>query len=96
LRLGHNFIGTEHLLLGIIREGSDTGYQILEEMVAGGTHTVYGQVMMLLNGYKSDPPEYETTENSLEGMRKTLTGIRQNVDSLIEHIDTMQQRKDTA
>ncbi len=28
-RLGHNYIGTEHLLLGIIREGSSTAVQVL-------------------------------------------------------------------
>ena len=30
LRLGHNYIGVEHLLLGIIREGEGTAIRILE------------------------------------------------------------------
>ena len=30
LRLGHNYIGVEHLLLGIIREGEGTAVRILE------------------------------------------------------------------
>ena len=30
LRLGHNYIGVEHLLLGIIREGDGTAIRILE------------------------------------------------------------------
>ncbi len=30
LRLGHDYIGTEHLLLGIIREGQGVAVRILE------------------------------------------------------------------
>ena len=30
LRLGHNYIGVEHLLLGIIREGEGTAVRMLE------------------------------------------------------------------
>jgi ATP-dependent Clp protease ATP-binding subunit ClpC len=32
LRLGHNYIGVEHLLLGIIREGEGTAIKILEKL----------------------------------------------------------------
>ena len=30
LQLGHNYIGTEHLILGVIREGEGVGCQVLE------------------------------------------------------------------
>ncbi|MFT5596163.1 MAG: ATP-dependent Clp protease ATP-binding subunit ClpC, partial [Flammeovirgaceae bacterium] len=32
LRLGHDFIGVEHLLLGIIREGEGTAIQIMKNI----------------------------------------------------------------
>lgn len=32
LRLGNNFIGTEHLLLGLIREGENTAVKILQDL----------------------------------------------------------------
>ena len=32
LRLGHDFIGVEHLMLGIIREGEGTAVQILKNL----------------------------------------------------------------
>lgn len=32
LRLGHDYIGTEHLLLGIIREGEGIGVKILRNL----------------------------------------------------------------
>src|SRR5690606_38976805 len=30
LRLGHDFIGTEHLILGILRDGNGTAYTVLQ------------------------------------------------------------------
>ena len=32
LRLGHDYIGTEHLLLGLIREGKDMAIKILKSL----------------------------------------------------------------
>jgi hypothetical protein len=32
MRAGHDYIGTEHLLLGLIDEGSETGYRVLSEL----------------------------------------------------------------
>jgi len=32
LQLGHNYIGTEHILLGLIREGEGIGAQVLDEL----------------------------------------------------------------
>jgi ATP-dependent Clp protease ATP-binding subunit ClpC len=32
LRLGHDYIGTEHLLLGIIREGGGVAVEILQNL----------------------------------------------------------------
>ena len=32
LRLGHNFIGTEHLFLGIIKEGEGEAIHILQNL----------------------------------------------------------------
>jgi ATP-dependent Clp protease ATP-binding subunit ClpC len=34
LELGHNYIGTEHILLGLIREGEGVGPQILQKLGA--------------------------------------------------------------
>jgi ATP-dependent Clp protease ATP-binding subunit ClpA len=35
LQLGHDYIGTEHILLGLIREGEGVGAQVLQELGAG-------------------------------------------------------------
>jgi prophage maintenance system killer protein len=48
MRLGHHYIGTEHILLGLLREGEGVGSQILTEL--GADHaTVMERVIDLLN-----------------------------------------------
>ena len=32
MRLGHDYIGTEHLLLGILREGEGTAIEIIKDL----------------------------------------------------------------
>ena len=34
LQLGHNYIGTEHILLGLIREGEGVAAQVLKKLGA--------------------------------------------------------------
>ena len=50
LQLGHNYIGTEHILLGLIREGEGVAAQVLVEMNAD-LNKVRQQVIQLLSGY---------------------------------------------
>ncbi|HKX76462.1 MAG TPA: ATP-dependent Clp protease ATP-binding subunit [Acidimicrobiia bacterium] len=49
LQLGHNYIGTEHILLGLIREGEGVAAQVLQKLGAELTK-VRHSVMQLLNG----------------------------------------------
>jgi ATP-dependent Clp protease ATP-binding subunit ClpC len=39
LQLGHSYIGTEHILLGLIREGEGVAAQVLEKLGADGERT---------------------------------------------------------
>ncbi|WP_084543755.1 ATP-dependent Clp protease ATP-binding subunit [Boudabousia marimammalium] len=50
LQLGHNYIGTEHLLLGLLREGEGVASQVLVNMGAD-LSAVRNAVMQLLSGY---------------------------------------------
>ena len=50
LQLGHNYIGTEHILLGLIREGEGVGAQVLLKLGAD-LNRVRQQVVQLLSGY---------------------------------------------
>lgn len=50
LQLGHNYIGTEHILLGLIREGEGVAAQVLNNLGAD-MGTVRQNVIQLLSGY---------------------------------------------
>jgi ATP-dependent Clp protease ATP-binding subunit ClpA len=47
MQLGHNYIGTEHILLGLVREREGVAYQILSNLDVEADE-VYGQVTWLL------------------------------------------------
>ncbi|MHB1923977.1 MAG: ATP-dependent Clp protease ATP-binding subunit [Acidimicrobiales bacterium] len=50
LQLGHNYIGTEHMLLGLVREGEGVAAQVLQNLGADLSR-VRQQVIQLLSGY---------------------------------------------
>ena len=52
LQLGHTYIGTEHILLGLIREGEGVAAQVLVKLGAD-LNKVRQQVIQLLAGYQS-------------------------------------------
>ena len=55
LQLGHNYIGTEHILLGLIREGEGVAAQVLVKLGAD-LPRVRQQVIQLLSGYQGKEP----------------------------------------
>ncbi|GAB2651945.1 ATP-dependent Clp protease ATP-binding subunit [Saccharopolyspora gloriosae] len=55
LQLGHNYIGTEHILLGLIREGEGVAAQVLVKLGAD-LNRVRQQVLQLLSGYQGKEP----------------------------------------
>src|ERR1700744_395134 len=63
LQLGHNYIGTEHILLGLIREGEGVAAQVLVKLGAD-LNRVRQQVIQLLNGYQSKEPAGTASEST--------------------------------
>ncbi len=55
LQLGHNYIGTEHILLGLIREGEGVAARVLTNLGAD-LGKVRNQVIQLLSGYYVTKP----------------------------------------
>ena len=55
LQLGHNYIGTEHILLGLIREGEGVAAQVLVKLGAD-LNRVRQQVIQLLHGGPGKEP----------------------------------------
>jgi len=69
LQLGHNYIGTEHILLGLIREGEGVAAQVLVKLGAD-LNRVRQQVIQLLSGYQGKEPAGSTGGQS-EGTPST-------------------------
>jgi ATP-dependent Clp protease ATP-binding subunit ClpC len=67
LQLGHNYIGTEHILLGLIREGEGVAAQVLVKLGADLSR-VRQQVIQLLSGY-SGPRAGRPGPGGREGRR---------------------------
>ena len=55
LQLGHQYIGTEHLLLGLVREGEGVGAHVLVSLGADLSR-VRQQVIQLMSGYQGAAP----------------------------------------
>jgi len=68
LQLGHNYIGTEHILLGLIREGEGVAAQVLVKLGAD-LNRVRQQVIQLLSGYQGK--ESATSGGPAEGTPST-------------------------
>ncbi len=78
LQLGHKYIGTEHLLLGLIREGEGVAAQVLVKLGAD-LPRVRQQVIQLLSGYQGQESEADGGAQpgpvgATSGNRSTDTG----------------------
>src|SRR5690625_5917033 len=56
LQLGHNYIGTDHILLGLLREGEGTAVKVLSRLKAEPA-AVRQEVIERLSGYQGKEPE---------------------------------------
>ncbi|MGH9293189.1 MAG: ATP-dependent Clp protease ATP-binding subunit [Acidimicrobiales bacterium] len=71
LQLGHNYIGTEHMLLGLVREGEGVAAQVLMSLGADLSR-VRQQVIQLLSGYQGRDPA--TTSPGGSSPQETAAG----------------------
>src|SRR4029077_1167587 len=63
LQLGHNYIGTEHILLGLIREGEGVAAQVLQKLGAD-LNRVRQTVIQLLSGYTGGKEQVSAGEGT--------------------------------
>src|SRR4029078_229808 len=66
LQLGHSYIGTEHILLGLIREGEGVAAQVLQKLGAD-LNRVRQQVIQLLSGFQGKESASSGTSSSASG-----------------------------
>ena len=80
LQLGHNYIGTEHILLGLIREGEGVAAQVLVRLGAD-LNRVRQQVIQLVHGLVGEEaaavpgPVIRPPRRWIEEIRDTLSGM---------------------
>jgi prophage maintenance system killer protein len=85
MRLGHHYIGTEHILLGLLREGEGVGAQILTDL--GADHArVMAHVIDLLN-------QREQTQRETHLVRMAMPA---ELIEAAERLDEIRQRKQAA
>jgi len=88
LQLGHNYIGTEHILLGLIREGEGVAAQVLVRLGAD-LNRVRQQVIELLHGHQGKEPAagglpargVSRVESLLDVLEKRLAAVERRVGS---------------
>ncbi|MGJ4137916.1 ATP-dependent Clp protease ATP-binding subunit [Corynebacterium evansiae] len=73
LQLGHKYIGTEHILLGLIREGEGVAAQVLVKLGADLSR-VRQQVIQLLSGYEGNEEEGGGGEPATAGVGSSPEG----------------------
>ena len=76
--LGHNYIGTEHLLLGLIREGEGVAYRVFLNMGVD-LERVRNEVMELLG---SGIPGFGTQETAKKGKTPAIDAYGRNLNKL--------------
>jgi ATP-dependent Clp protease ATP-binding subunit ClpC len=104
LQLGHNHIGTEHILLSLIREGEGPAAQVLLELGADLSR-VRQQVLLLLGGDLEDdePQEAPASEASVAraglgggiGESKLLAEMLLRIEEMDNRLSGVEQRLGT-
>ena len=82
--LNHNYIGTEHILLGLIREGDGVAAQVLVRLGAD-LNRVRQQVVQLLHGYQDE-------DVIGEGSRRGGRARARLADDALARVDSLDRR----
>ena len=97
LQLGHNYIGTEHILLGLIREGEGVAAQVLVRLGAD-LNRVRQQVIQLLHGYQGKEPAAAggpLRDLPGQGERRLLTLLQARLSAFDTRLSAIEQRVGT-
>jgi ATP-dependent Clp protease ATP-binding subunit ClpC len=94
--LGHNYIGTEHLLLGLIREGEGIASQVLLNLGLD-LNTVRNEVMELLGsalpGFGQGAQQTKTKTPALDAFGRDLTALAKEnkLDPVINRLQEIER-----
>jgi len=91
LRLRNSYIGTEHILLGLIREGEGVAARVLVGLGAS-LNGVRQQVIQLLHDHRGEEPEDLHTARPERGL---LPGLAARVDAIDLRLSVVEGRTGT-
>ncbi len=91
LQLGHNYIGTEHILLGLIREGDGVAAQVLVRLGAD-RNRVRQQVIQLLHGHQGKEP---VSARSAGRELRLLPAVQARLEEIEQRLAAIEQRVGT-
>jgi ATP-dependent Clp protease ATP-binding subunit ClpA len=91
LQLGHDYIGTEHILLGLVREGDGVGAQVLVRLGAE-LNQVRQQVIQLQQGHQEKGP---VRARSTAGEIRLLPAVNARLEAVEQRLTAIEQRVGT-
>jgi len=91
LQLGQDYIGTEHVLLGLVREGDGVAAQVLVRLGAD-LNRVRQQVIQLLHGHQEKEP---VPTASAERELRLLPGVQAHLEAIEQRLTVIEQRVGT-
>ena len=92
LQLGHSYIGTEHILLGLIREGDGVAAQVLVKLGAD-LNRVRQQVIQLISGQQPQPGHLAPREGApATEVRARLDAIEARLTAIEALLAAVEQR----
>jgi ATP-dependent Clp protease ATP-binding subunit ClpA len=100
IQLGHIYVGTEHILLGLIREDDGVAVQILAELV-GDPNWVGQRVIQVLHGHQGNRAPGSAGAGRRPGQagrgrRKLLSELLDRLTSVESRLSALERRVGTA
>src|SRR3984893_5167130 len=91
LQLGHDYIGTEHILLGLIREGEGVAAQVLVSLGAD-LNVVRPQVIQLLSGLRAEGHGGLSSARLVGSSAPLELIVNQRTEAIISRLDAIDAR----
>jgi hypothetical protein len=93
-QLGHDYIGTAHILLGLIREGEGVAAQVLVRLGAD-QNRARQQVIQLLHGHQGKEPASWADSPGGPPRGRVPAGVPSGVNALESRLSAIEQRPGT-
>jgi len=89
-QLGHNYVGTEHILLGLIREGEGVASQVLVKLGAD-LERVRQQVIQLLHGHQGKQPVDDGRRRGKRARARLMDDALARIEALDRRLAAMER-----